>query len=84
MKSLVIQHAYALLGIGVFPSGPITLYNTLPSTLLRRSGYGDQDGSGNDDDDVGDDEDVSRRDGGLGTRRGKMGIRNGFGLDEED
>ena len=55
---------------GVLHSGPITLSNTLPISLLNGS---DADG-----------EDESGFDRPRDARRGKMGIRNGFALDAED
>lgn len=57
------------------PIGPITLANTLPTSLLNiRPDSGDEH-----EDDDSDDRDRRRV-----TRRGKMGIRNGFALDDED
>ncbi|CAD6580491.1 MAG: hypothetical protein TREMPRED_002757 [Tremellales sp. Tagirdzhanova-0007] len=55
---------------GVFPSGPITLAKTLPTSLLSGSDIEDEDGF---------EHDKPRE-----TRRGKMGIRHGFALDDED
>jgi len=64
---------------GVFPSGPITLSNTLPTSILNRAHPESDDEKDEDRDGDGD-----GRDGRRGPRKGKTGIRNGFALDDAD
>ena len=62
--------------LGVFPTGPITLSNMLPASLLGRT----KDGLEGEQESDEDDDARDRRK----TRRGKMGIRNGFAMDNDE
>lgn len=59
---------------GVLPTGPLSLANALPTALTRREGSDDEDDS----------EDERWIGKASDSRRGKTGIRNGFGTSRMD